>query len=80
MKPIEELRAEHEGILTVLRIMGKICERVSSGKPVPWEHMEGIVEFLRVFADQCHHGKEEDVLFPALERAGIAREGGPIGG
>ena len=32
-----------------------------------------------MFADKCHHGKEEDVLFPELEKAGIARQGGPIG-
>jgi len=32
-----------------------------------------------VFVDKCHHGKEEEHLFPALERAGIPREGGPIG-
>ncbi len=32
-----------------------------------------------MFADQCHHGKEEDLLFPAMEAAGIPRESGPIG-
>jgi hemerythrin-like domain-containing protein len=35
------------------------------------------MEFLTVFVDKCHHGKEEEFLFPALEAAGIAREGGP---
>ena len=34
--------------------------------------------FLKEFADRCHHGKEEDFLFPALEKAGIKKEGGPI--
>ena len=28
--------------------------------------------------DKCHHGKEEDLLFPAMEQAGIPRQG-PIG-
>jgi len=35
--------------------------------------------FFRHFTDQCHHFKEEKVLFPALEKHGISREGGPIG-
>ena len=30
-------------------------------------------------ADKCHHGKEEDLLFPAMEEAGIPKEEGPIG-
>jgi hemerythrin-like domain-containing protein len=32
-----------------------------------------------VFVDTCHHGKEEDYLFPALEQLGVSRNGGPIG-
>jgi hemerythrin-like domain-containing protein len=37
------------------------------------------LDFIRHFADQCHHFKEEKVLFPALEAHGIPNEGGPIG-
>ena len=37
------------------------------------------MEFLRGFADQCHHFKEEKILFPAMEEHGIPGEGGPIG-
>ena len=36
-------------------------------------------KFLKVFVDMCHHGKEEEFLFPALEEAGVPREGEPIG-
>jgi hemerythrin-like domain-containing protein len=32
-----------------------------------------------MFADKCHHSKEEDVLFPVLESHGIPRTGGPVG-
>lgn len=38
-----------------------------------------MVAFLRDFADGRHHAKEEQVLFPALEAAGVARSGGPLG-
>jgi hemerythrin-like domain-containing protein len=37
------------------------------------------MEFLTIFVDRCHHGKEEEFFFPALEAAGVPREGGPIG-
>lgn len=37
-----------------------------------------IVQFFQVFADKCHHGKEENLLFPELERSGSPKERGPI--
>lgn len=37
------------------------------------------VAFFRTFADQCHHGKEEAQLFPAMEARGFSRNGGPTG-
>ncbi|MCL5406091.1 MAG: hemerythrin domain-containing protein [Deltaproteobacteria bacterium] len=79
MNATDQLRAEHEGILTMLQILERICEQMNSGKRANLDHLDQIVEFLQVFADKCHHGKEEDILFPALEKVGIPREGGPIG-
>ncbi len=79
MTPAEQLKEEHEGILLMLRILEKVAARLEAKERVDPAHPERIVEFLRVFADKCHHGKEEDLLFPALEKAGIPRERGPIG-
>jgi hemerythrin-like domain-containing protein len=36
------------------------------------------LKFFQIFADKCHHGKEENSLFPLLEVRGVPREGGPI--
>ena len=47
--------------------------------PIEIEDLEEMVNFLRLFADKCHHGKEEGLYFPSLEQVGIPREGGPIG-
>ncbi len=79
MNATDQLRAEHEGILTMLQILERISEQMNSGKRANLGHLDQIIEFLGVFADKCHHGKEEDILFPALEKVGIPREGGPIG-
>jgi len=38
-----------------------------------------LLDFFKVFADQCHHGKEESLLFLELEARGVPKEGGPIG-
>ena len=76
VKPTEELKMEHEGILVMLDVLDRISERVVSGIHVPMEHFDQVMEFLQVFVDRCHHGKEEDILFPAVIEAGnpIARE------
>ncbi len=79
MNYTEQLRDEHQGIILMLQILERICDSLDAGKTVNAEHLEHIVEFLKVFADKCHHAKEEELLFPAMERAGIPKEGGPIG-
>ena len=52
---------------------------LEAGETVPADELLGILDFLKTFADKCHHGKEEDILFPALESAGMPRDSGPIG-
>jgi len=79
MKVTHDLRNEHEGVLLAPKILEKICMKVDSKENFPIEHVEQILEFLRIFVDKCHHGKEEDLLFPALEAVGIGKENGPIG-
>jgi len=79
MKPTEQLKEEHQAIKLMLRISERVCEKLESGEKVNPEHLEQIVEFIKLFADKCHHGKEEDLLFVAMEEAGIPKKGGPIG-
>ena len=79
MTPTEQLKEEHQGIQLMLRILDKVCQRLESGERVDTGHLEKILEFIRVFADKCHHGKEEDLLFPEMGKAGIPKEQGPIG-
>jgi len=73
------LMDEHEGILLGLKILEKMVDLVREGKKVENSGIEEMIEFFRLFADKCHHGKEEDLMFPAMEKAGIPKEGGPIG-
>jgi len=42
------------------------------------EHFTKMLEFLKVFVDKCHHGKEEDLLLPAMIEAGVPKEKGVI--
>lgn len=65
---IEELRADHEKILAELNKL----------EADPAGYAKEFLEFTASFAEPHHH-KEEQVLFPALEKKGIPNEGGPIG-
>jgi hemerythrin-like domain-containing protein len=80
MGPIEELKMEHQAVKMTLRVLETLCRRMEQpGEAVEEIHLDQLLEFFSVFVDKCHHGKEEELLFPALEAVGIGREGGPIG-
>ena len=79
MQPIKDLKMEHDAVQMTLRILDKICQRIEkSGEIMDLQHLDQLLEFFKVFVDKCHHGKEEELLFPALENVGVSREGGPI--
>ncbi|UCD80418.1 MAG: hemerythrin domain-containing protein [Desulfobacterales bacterium] len=80
MNPIEELKTEHQAVKLTLKILNKINQKIEgTGKPANPDHMEQLLEFFSVFVDTCHHGKEEDMLFPAMEQIGFSKDNGPIG-
>ena len=80
MDPIKDLTEEHEAVRLTLRVLEKINTDIDrSGKIANGDHIDALLEFFSVFVDKCHHGKEEKLLFPALEEVGVGNEGGPIG-
>ena len=79
MKATADLKNDHESILLMLQVMTAISKRIRTENKVDIDHIEKIIDFLKNFADKSHHGKEEELLFPAMEKAGIPNEGGPIG-
>ena len=78
-KAIEDLQNEHQAILSSLQILDTVARRLDRGLDVQRRDIHDFIGFLKEFADKCHHGKEEGILFPALTNAGIAEKGGPIG-
>lgn len=79
MQPTEVLMQEHrliEQVLDCLEIMARLCE---AGERLDHMSANQAIDFFRNFADRCHHGKEEDCLFPLLEQKGFSRIQGPTG-
>jgi hemerythrin-like domain-containing protein len=71
---VDTLKNEHRIIEKVLDAL-----EIAAARDLPASFYQRATDFLSSFADRCHHGKEEERLFPCLERCGIPREGGPIG-
>lgn len=71
MKPSEDLKVEHALTMKMLAVLQAICGKMEKQEAGLEEDIRGIIEFLRIFVDRCHHGKEEDIFFPALEELGI---------
>lgn len=78
MRSIEILMNEHRVIERALTLLELATVKMERGVKVSLEALNMLLKFFQVFADRCHHGKEEDVLFPLLEVRGVPRDGGPI--
>jgi len=78
-RAIDDLRHEHDVILSALGILDAMVAKLGGKHPPTGEDLRSFLGFLKEFADACHHGKEEGILFPARAKAGIPERGGPIG-
>ncbi len=72
------LRRDHDLIEKVLKAMWSTIPLLQSGKTIPEPILNQVIDFSTNFTDVCHHGKEENSLFPELEKKGMPRNSGPI--
>ncbi len=79
MRCTEILVAEHDHIWLLLDRLEGARQDLEQGQPVAPGLLSKSLDFIRLYADRCHHGKEEDLLFPVLAEKGIPVDGGPIG-
>ena len=73
-KATEDLRNEHESILHVFSILDRMLSSTTKSDVDNLQFGNELVNFLKIFADKCHHGKEEDILFKELENKGVQNE------
>ena len=63
MNSIELMIEEHGHIKRMLQVIRKACYGVMQGEPICYEDFCAMIDFVRNYADNHHHGKEEKVLF-----------------
>jgi len=72
------LKEEHQFILRMLKVLIVASDKLERGEDVSLDVFKKAVDFIRTFADRCHHGKEQDTLFPLMGERGIPTHDGPI--
>ena len=78
MKATEILMEEHRVIERVLNALENAAERLEQGLAMNADFFIRATEFIKGFADGCHHKKEEGVLFPTMVDYGMPSQSGPI--
>lgn len=71
MRAIDTLTQEHEVIEKALALLENVTRRIRAGLGVPDAFAACMVQFIREFADGCHHQKEELAAFPRRRTAGL---------
>jgi len=66
MMPIALLMIEHRQIERMMPVLREEAIKARAGG-VDAGRIDALVDFVRTYADRCHHGKEEDILFVAMQ-------------
>jgi hemerythrin-like domain-containing protein len=66
MMPIAPLMIEHRLIERMIYVMREELKTFEKEKKLDPEFLEMAIDFIRTYADLCHHGKEEGILFREL--------------
>ena len=74
MLPIGPLMIEHRLIERMIKVMKHELLQAEGQQKIDPRFIETATNFIRAYADRCHHGKEEDILFRELKKKKIAPE------
>lgn len=67
MNSIALMVEEHEFISRMLKVIRKACLGIMQGEAICYEDFNQMIDFVKNYADDHHHGKEEKFLFKAME-------------
>ena len=74
MLPIGPLMVEHRLIERMIEVLKIELEKIKNFNDFNPIFIDNVVDFIRTYADQTHHGKEEDILFRELKKKDISED------
>ena len=78
MQATDILIQEHRVIEKVLDSLETAANRLSAGDAIPMDFFFKAADFIKNFADGCHHKKEEGILFVAMSANGMPQDSEPV--
>ncbi len=66
MMIIDLMIQEHEYVERMLKVIRKICTKLMENKDIDYKDFDKIIYFIKNYADEHHHKKEEKILFKAM--------------
>lgn len=70
--PVGPLMIEHRLIERMISLMDHEIQRMDKGGAADVHFIDTAVDFIQTYADACHHGKEEDILFRDLQEKDLS--------
>ncbi len=74
MMPIGPLMIEHRLIERMIKLMKNELQKIKQAGIADVAFIEKALDFIKTYADKCHHGKEEDILFRGLSKKNLSPE------
>jgi hemerythrin-like domain-containing protein len=68
------LMVEHRLIENMIALIEGVLEQINSASKVDPLFIDSAVDFIRMYADRTHHGKEEDILFRDLDKKDLSAD------
>ena len=68
------LMIEHRLIEQMLNVIQRTLEHAEKTRAIDPYFVDTAVDFIRVYADRTHHGKEEDIMFRDLRKKQLSNE------
>ena len=72
MMPIGPLMIEHRLIERMIKLIDSEIISISKTNKINISFIDAAIDFIKTYADRCHHGKEEDILFIELKNKDIS--------
>jgi len=74
MLPIAPLMIEHRLIERMINLVRDEIEQIDLEKKIDILFIDAAIDFIKIYADGTHHGKEEDILFRDLSKKQISKQ------
>lgn len=68
MNSVQIMMEEHQNILRMLKVVRSACYSILKDSQIDETDFKEMIDYIRVYADTHHHGKEEKFMFKKMQQ------------